>query len=219
MNGWERNTSVDPLYEKIEKYMKNSVFQAKKRMTSMLEKKYAGNRIILEQLGDYLDRMERAMDDMLERVKNDSKVLVEGSPLEELFMKNDSQFSKESKLKSCLQNGINVFFRIIYILRAVSECQRNGHLIIEKEVYDHYRLIYDNPKPDDNVPSDLFTGELHSTVQTVADFYNNPESEGDKETTNREKLRQMLQFVQDYYYYNRIRKNNEEIKDFGGAVK
>lgn len=204
---------ISPLYNKIQKYINCSIGHIRKRMENLLKKKYSGNNAILEQMNDYMDRMEEAMNYMFECVKRNSKPFVEGSPLEEIFMKNETQFTRASKLKRCLQGEINSFFRIVYILRAVSECQRDGNLIIEKEVYDHYRLVFDNPKSDNMERSDLFEEKLHDTVKKVADFYNDPESEENGETSNRDKLRQMLQFVQDYYYYNRIRKTKDEMEE------
>lgn len=207
--GWYyRKISVQGLYAKIEEYMNNSLKQTMMRMERMMKKN--DNEKIIEQMEDYFKRMELALQRMFFYMKNGKKVTAKGCPIEELYMNNDEQFSKKSKLKRYLQNDINVFLRIIYILQVVSECQQDGYIIIEEKVYQHYRMIYENPKSEDGKKSDLFEGELHETVKQVADFYNNPGSEGSEGTSNRDKLNQMLQFVQDYYYFNRIRKTGEE---------
>ena len=75
--------------------------------------------------------------------------------------------------------------------------QQNGQLQAEKEILEHLRQIYYG----------IGHPEIHPVVKDVVEFYNNPQSEI---LTNYEKMKGMLRFVQDHYYYNRFRKMQEE---------
>ncbi|MDO4306366.1 MAG: hypothetical protein Q4C77_05990 [Eubacteriales bacterium] len=207
---------VESLYKEISKYRENSLNQAERKLRNAIEKENKGNTSILEQFDDYFSRIKVTLEYMQGCAESGGRVIVEGSPLEELYMKNETQFGKGSKLKRYLQSAMNVFLRIIHILRAVAENQRNGVLTIEKTVYEHYKMIYDNPKPEQGGESDLFAENVHETVGKVSAFYNDPESEGKEDTTNRDKLNQMIRFVQDYYYYNRICRNTDEMYELEG---
>lgn len=67
----------------------------------------------------------------------------------------------------------------------------------EEEILEHLVQVYNG----------IECPEIHPIVREVVDFYNNPRSEA---VGNFEKMKGMLQFVQDYYYYNRFRKMREE---------
>lgn len=201
---------IEGLYKELQSFQENSLKCAKERIARMAAQEDEGDEEFLEQLEDYFMRMKCMLDYMQKAVWNNGRIVVEGSPLEELFMKNETQFEKNSKLKRYLQKEINVFFRLVYILKGISENQRNGYFIIEEPVFHHYQQIYENPCTEMEAESDLFKGEVHDTVRRVAQFYNQPDSEGKEGTSNRDKLKQMLRFVQDYYYYNRMRKYCDE---------
>lgn len=83
------------------------------------------------------------------------------------------------------------------MMDAFYRIQQNGQLQEEKEILEHLGQIYHG----------IEYPEIHPVVKEVVEFYNNPQSEI---ITNYEKMKGMLRFVQDYYYYNRFRKMQEE---------
>ena len=84
-------------------------------------------------------------------------------------------------------------------MEAFGSIAEKNKLRIKKEMLEHLEQIYDGMKDR----------EVHEVVQDVVDFYNTP---GSETLTNFNKMKGMLHFVQDYYYYNRFKKMQEEQK-------
>lgn len=110
-------------------------------------------------------------------------------------------FFKKEGYQTYFQKEVNFYRRLFDLLGKYGQLQRGNRLRIETESLRHMTVVYEN----------MTKGEpLHAVVREVVNFYNNPKSE---KKTNAQKMIDMLRFIQDYYYCNRIRKAEESMNE------
>lgn len=135
-------------------------------------------------------------------VLRNKKIVWEENVWDRLFKKDD-KFEEMSDYFSYFYKEANIFKRLYDMLDAYSRIQVNNKLHVESEVFNHIVCVYKNA---------VKGRRLHKVVREVAEFYNNPKSE---KKTNAQKMTDMLRFVQDYYYCNRIKKAEESKWELG----
>lgn len=192
--------SVDGLWSDIEEYIQAEIQQARERTWERIKKDYG------DQLEETVEKVYKKffiiLEAQMEAVKN--QVSAGKAPCWEMALwddmfKEDSRFFKEydKNLRTVFQKEINLYRRVFLIVDAFWHIKRNHQLQVETEILEHLAQVYDKTK----------CPEVHPVVKKVVEFYNNPKSEA---LTNFEKMKGMLHFIQDYYYYNRFRKMQEE---------
>lgn len=130
-------------------------------------------------------------------VLNNKKIVWESSVWDRLN-KHSLTFERMDAYFPFFYKEANIFKRIYNMLETYGLIQNSNKLDIKTDIYEHALNIYRYATR---------ARQLHKVVKKVAGFYNDPASE---KKTNSEKLMDMLIFVQDYYYCNRIRKAGEE---------
>lgn len=127
------------------------------------------------------------------RIKKNQKVFWEDG-IWDALCKEEHPVFETSELKEYLRREMNLYTRVISILCMLAEIQVNGNIEIEMDYLTHLERIY----------AVLYKKlDIHPVLQKVVRFYNDPESEGN--VNNEEKMKDLLMFVQDYYFYNRYK--------------
>lgn len=141
------------------------------------------------------------IEEMKKNIEESKQVFWEGGIWDALCREKHRVFINAKIIREYLRREVNLYTRVISILCMLSEIQVNGSIEIDKEYFEHMDSIYsvlDEEK------------ELHPVVRKVVEFYNTTDSEG--KTDNEEKMKDMLLFMQDHYFYNRC-KNVWEISE------
>lgn len=147
-------------------------------------------------LNYFYEMVEENVNLLKEYVLASKKIVWEGSVWDRLnqgtltFEKMDDYFPYFAK-------EVNIFKRIYDMLEIYGRIQSTISSYIKSDIYEHSLKIYRRVKR---------TGQYHEVVKEVASFYNDPASE---KKPNSQKMTDMLLFVQDYYYCNRIKKARE----------
>lgn len=194
---------ADNLKDKILEYIDAEVSQARERTLERIKKDFSNASVQqMERVKEIHDKFFKVLteqiDSLKDRVREGKAPQWKGALWDDMF-KEDSIFFKgeDQKLQSIFQKEINLYRRVFLVMDAFYRIQQNGQLQAEKEILEHLRQIYYG----------IGHPEIHPVVKDVVEFYNNPQSEI---LTNYEKMKGMLRFVQDHYYYNRFRKMQEE---------
>lgn len=148
-------------------------------------------------LGMFFQKVKETIEVFEDCVLKNKKIVWEGSIWDRLY-NHKKGFGLIDNYFPYFYKEANIFKRLYDMLNTYNYIQVGNKLHIKSEIYEHVLSIYDNATK---------AGELHKVVSEVADFYNDPTSE---KKSNAQKLGDMLLFVQDYYYYNRIKKVEEE---------
>lgn len=197
---------VDALWGKIDEYINAEISHAKKHTLERIKREYRNGSYGMEELEKIHERFFRVLEEQMEAAKEmicaGKSISWKGGIWDDMF-KEDSRFfgkinKKESKiLRPLFQKEVNLYRRVFLIMEAFGSIKENNELRLEADLFEHLKQIYNG----------MECREVHKVVREVVDFYNTPNSET---LTNFEKMKGMLRFVQDYYYYNRFRKMQEE---------
>lgn len=202
------------LWKKITAYIHAELSQAKERTWERMRKDYDGmpENFDKPQKSDIPEEAKKAaeihekffkvfetqMEAVITNVSEGKSPVWEGAIWEDMTKKESRFFGEDAlNLRSVFQKEINLYRRNFLMLHAFWHITVNGCLQAETELIEHLEQVYDGmdcPKP-------------HKIVKKVVDFYNNPKS---GHISNYEKMKDMLRFMQDYYYYNRFKKMKEE---------
>lgn len=194
--------SIDKLWHSIETYIQAEVLQARKRTLERIRKEYSAKSEEMERSEAIFEKFFKVLEEQMEAAR--AKVAYgksprwEGALWDDMFQEN-SRFFKESseELRAIFQKEINLYRRAFLIMDAFWHIKKGSQLQIETEMLEHLAKIYRTVQ----------CPEVHPVVKETIAFYNDPESE---DLTNFNKMKGMLEFIQDYYYYNRFRKMQEE---------
>ena len=126
-----------------------------------------------------------------------------------------NEFSRYQKITDCLKNVKYLLWRLECFIRGLSAIMQKGYIEVPKAFLEHMGEIYENIKSEDGEDKDgknrLRKGcrwEEHMPESLlipkadVGDFYNDPEKVYTKSTE--QKLENTIDFIQNYYYYNRF---------------
>lgn len=197
---------VDALWGKIDEYINAEISHAKKHTLERIKREYRNRSSDMEELEKIHERFFKVLEEQMEAAKKmicaGKSISWKGGIWDDMF-KEDSRFfgkinKEESKiLRPLFQKEVNLYRRVFLIMEAFGSIKENNEIRLEADVLKHLKQIYNG----------MQCREVHPVVQKVVHFYNTPDSET---LTNYEKMKGMLRFVQDYYYYNRFRKMQEE---------
>ncbi len=184
------------LVDEVSEYAEAEIQYAWNKVLGSVEaqeesEKTAERRVRVNQFFDkYMESIQRAK----EAVSRGEAIRWEGGLWDRVCRENTSMFQDDPFLRTQVQYEINLYRRVFWILDALSRIQSNRKIKIETYILEHMSRIYENS---------IRGTELHPVVEKVVEFYNNPKSES---TTCHEKMKDMLLFVQDYYYYSRFKR-------------
>lgn len=188
------------LQNTIWKYIEDAMSCAKERVKTAMDNDKLDEKQSVTVRDDFFAKLELTVQKIENYVLQNRKIGWKESLLDRLFK---DQLDIEGVHLKYLQKEGNIFKRLYEMLDAYGRVQKNNILHVETKVLKHITGVYEN----------MTAGkELHSVVKEVVNFYNDPCSE---KKTNAQKMVDMLQFVQDYYYRNRIDKAEEELWEPG----
>lgn len=187
-----------PLRKKIWDYLDAAIRYTKSRIKEAVSKDIQKGRkdeaTVNKILTTFFDMYEKSVDLLKGYVQSGKKIRWKNSIWDQLCTGRLELFKDRPEYKGYFQKEVNSFKRMFEILDAYQQIQQNNKLKIEKSILRHAAEIYNNMTQEKT---------LHCVVNEVVSFYNDPLSE---KKTNAEKMVDMLCFVQDYYYCNRIKK-------------
>lgn len=198
--------SVEGLWKKIDEYINAEISHAKTHTLERIRRECQNKLFDFEEIKKIHEKFFKVLEGQMkaakERVSADKSIRWKGALWDDMF-EEDSRFFKiineeERKILCPLfQKEVNLYRRVFLIMEAFGSIKENNELQVETDVLEHLEQIY----------NEMECPEVHRVVQDVVNFYNNPNSET---LTNFKKMQGMLRFVQDYYYYNRFKKMQEE---------
>lgn len=123
----------------------------------------------------------------------------------DIWNKND--FDKAMKLCQGIKYS---FWRLEYFCIGLKNIMRNGRVIAPLDIFDHMKMIRLKIKKEDGKGCkwEKDWGCLVKPKMDVGDFYNDPKQVLEK--TSSQKLENTIDFIQNYYYYNRFKTMKEE---------
>lgn len=187
-----------PLKKKIWDYLDAAIRYTKSRIKEAVFKDIQKGRkdeaTVNKILIAFFDMYENSVDLLKGYVQSGKKIRWKNSIWDQLCTGRLELFKDRPEFKGYFQKEVNSFKRMYEILDAYQQIQQNNKLKIETSILRHASEIYINMNQGES---------LHCVVNEVVSFYNDPMSE---KKTNAEKMVDMLCFVQDYYYCNRIKK-------------
>lgn len=186
------------LKEQIYMYIDEQIKYAAGRIEDAINRDFSAKDvqervILIQKCQKFFEIFKENVDTIKQRIEKNEKVFWEDGIWDALCKEYHPVF-ETLELREYLRREMNLYTRIIYILCMLAEIQVNGKIEIRKDYLVHMEQIYDafDEKMD-----------IHPVVLKVADFYNKPDSES--KTDNEEKMKDLLMFVQDYYFYNRYK--------------
>lgn len=199
-------TSVEELWNKIDEYIDAEIVHAKEHTLERIRRECRNRSLDLEENvkthGLFFEMLEKQMKVVKKRVHEGKSIRWKNALWDDMFEENSRFFKKINEeerefLRPLFQKEVNLYRRVFLIMEAFGRVQEDNKLQIDADVLKHLEQIYDG----------MECREVHPVVSEVVGFYNDPASET---LTNFEKMKGMLNFVQDYYYYNRFKKMQEE---------
>ncbi|MCM1262114.1 MAG: hypothetical protein NC313_05270 [Butyrivibrio sp.] len=193
---------IKGLWDKIKEYIEAEVQQAKKRTMERLREAYKDAPEKMDKADEVYKNFFKILKAQMKAAENqvsDGKAPIwEGALWDDMF-KEDGRFFRQSDkdLRAVFQKEINLYRRVYLVMDAFWHLKRDEQVQVESEILNHLVKVYNGIKRP----------RVHPIVEKVVRFYNNPSSET---VENFEKMEGMLRFIQDYYYYNRFRKMQEE---------
>lgn len=197
---------VETLWEQIGKYVNAEISHAKIHTLERIRKDYRNKAVNFKDIEiiheKFFNTLEKQMNAAKNNVSEGKAIRWKGALWDDMFEEDSRFFGKIDKkdrdiLCPLFQKEVNLYRRVFLILEAFGSIKENNELQVETEVLEHLEQVYDG----------MECQEVHPVVKEVVSFYNDPTSE---KLTNFEKMKGMLRFVQDYYYYNRFKKMQEE---------
>ena len=198
--------SVERLWKKIDEYADAEISHAKIHTLERLKREYQNKSVDFNGIKTVYEKFFNVLEAQMKAIKqavSESKAITwKGGIWDDMFNESGRFFGKideENRKILCplFQKEVNLYRRVFLIMEAFGSIKEKNELRVEKEVLEHLEQIH-NGMEDREVPE---------VVNNVVCFYNNPDSEA---LTNFKKMEGMLRFVQDYYYYNRFKKMQEE---------
>jgi len=115
----------------------------------------------------------------------------------------------DNLLKSC-QNLKYSFWRLEYFCMGLKNIMRDGCVIVPLDIFEHMKQIRQMVKKEDGVGCkwEKDWDCLAEPKVDVGRFYNDPKQVLEK--TSSQKLENTIDFIQNYYYYNRFKMMEEE---------
>lgn len=174
-------------------------------------------------LKEFLWRMYSQIEKLLENGETESKE----KSLLDVLLQGDKEMCSD-KLKGTWEkyreaagycDGVKYkFWRIDCFCRGIDNIVQNGYITVSKDLFEHMKSVY--KKADSGSIRgcsweknyDFLTEPKHD----VGEFYNSPEQVYEK--TPDQKLENTIDFIQNYYYFNRFRMMNESVDSSGGLV-
>ncbi len=105
------------------------------------------------------------------------------------------------------------FWRLEYFCIGLKNIMRNSHVIVPLDIFNHMKKIREKIKGEDGKGC-RWEKDWDCLVKPKMDvgyFYNDPKQVLEK--TSSQKLENTIDFIQNYYYYNRFKTIKEEYKD------
>lgn len=205
---------ISKLGEKIKKCVDNEILRAKSNISKEIKRKYKSDmkhtKKQLENLEVFFNILSDQFGLIWEAIENNKAITWEGTICAEIC-KRESQMFPNKETLLLFRREINLFRKVYQLLEAWSEIVKKADAIensgkreecfkIKTDYWHHINRVYENSvKPE----------RLHEVVQRVVNYYNDPDCQ-DSDRSNYEKMKDMLQFTQDFYYYNRFRCQREE---------
>lgn len=197
---------VETLWKKIDEYADAEISHAKTHTMDRIRKESQNKSVDFEKSKTIHEKFFKVLEQHMNAVKKcvsaGKSIVWRGGIWDGMFKEDDRIFNgvdenEKKVLRPLFQKEVNLYRRVFLIMEAFGSIVEKNRLWVETEVLEHLEMIYDGMEDQD----------VHEVVREVVRFYNTPDSET---LTNFEKMKGMLRFVQDYYYYNRFKKMQEE---------
>ena len=199
---------ISALAEQIYQYTDNQFRYARTRIIDAITRDYSVPQADLTKKAELIDQCKQFFDYSRENIeliksliKKNEKVYWEDGIWDTLCQEDHPVFINAEELRDYLRHEMNLYTRVISILSMLAEIQMDGKIGLKKEYLDHMKSIYAVFEKENHI---------HPVVKKIVSFYNETDSES--KTNNEEKMKDMLLFVQDHYFYSRykhIRENRE----------
>ncbi len=199
-NGEWTKIDLSGLQDTIWQYIENAMACAKERIKTAMRNDNLDEKESEKMVADFFLKLTETIRIMEKHVLKNRKIGWNNNLLDLLFQDKLTIYGDKQRY---FQKEVNIFKRLYEILDAYGRVQKNNILHVETEVLEQIAGVYRNMTEGK---------ELHRVVIEVVNFYNDPYSE---KKTNAQKMVDMLHFVQDYYYCNRIKKAEEELWEPG----
>ena len=192
---------ITDLKDQIYEYTDNQLEYAETRIIEAIKRDYPdqqADQAKKEELIKNCKRFFGYFKQNIEVIKNDikenKKVYWDDGIWDVLCQENHPMFENAEELRDYLRREMNLYTRVISILCMLAEIQVDGKISVKKDYLDHMKNIYAVFEKRNNI---------HQVVEKVVRFYNEPDSES--KTNNEEKMKDMLLFMQDHYFYSRYK--------------
>lgn len=187
-----------------EKILKNKRIEGKEKEAELAK---AFINVIYEQSICDLGAMER------DEFNNTFLYIIFHGKTEKTEKEIGDEFSKYKKITECCGEVKYLFWRLDCFIRGLSAILQRGYIEVSKTFLEHMGNIYENIisknekgcRWEENSPDSLLTPKLD-----VGEFYNDPEKVYTKKSE--QKLENTIDFIQNYYYYNRFKMMEMEKK-------
>lgn len=193
-----KEIDLSDLQRNIWQYIEVTLNCAKNRIKSAMDADENLDKEHADKTNEYFFQVVEEQMQMLQKRVLDNKRIVWEDSVWDSLNKRKIILEKIDDYFPYFYKEANIFKRLYDMLEIYSCIQTKNKLHIKSEVHKHVFRIYINATK---------ANQPHKVVKEVARFYNDPTSE---KKTNAQKLADMLLFVQDYYYCNRIKKAEEE---------
>lgn len=207
---------VSALGKQIKCCVNKELNKAKENIRKEIERRYIDGdeqkELQFENLEKFFEIWYEQIRLMQDAINNDMAITWNGTICAELC-KDDSPMFPTKEVRLLYRREINMFRKVYQFLEAWSELVKRAEITVDSitgerkewfrintSYWEHINSVYKNSmKPE----------KLHEVVTRVVNYYNSTDClKNDR--TNYEKMKDMLQFTQDFYYYNRFRCQREE---------
>ncbi len=192
-----KEIDVSVLQKEIWEYISKTIDCVKSRIRTSMEADESLDQEHAEKARNHFYEMADCNIKLWEKNISENKKIVWEGCVWDCLNKRTLKFERMDDYFPYFYKEANIFKRIYDMLETYGRIQSSGKLYLKSYIYEHILNIYRHATK---------ARQLHKVVGEVAGFYNNPASE---KKSNSQKLEDMLCFVQDYYYCNRIKKAGE----------
>lgn len=199
---------IRELKQTIYDYADNQIDYAEKRVLEAVEREISKDKVgqkkkekLLKECRLFFKIFRTNLAAIKRKIENSEKVFWKNGIWDALCKETHPVFEGAPEVKKYARQEINLYTRVIAILCMLSDIHVNGMIEIEKEYFDHLESIYSILPEYESI---------HPVVENVVDFYNQVDSES--RFDNEQKMKDMLLFMQDHYFYNRY-KNAQDAQE------
>lgn len=164
----------------------------------------------------------------IEKYLGKSEPELEEKPLLHILLQGDKEICSEKSKKAWerykevtkLCDGAKYnFWRIDCFCRGIGNIVQDEFITVSKDLFEHMKSIHE--KSDSGSMRGCFWEKNYDFLveprRDVGEFYNSPEQVHEK--TPAQKLENTIDFIQNYYYFNRFRIMNEFVDSSVGSVE